>query len=282
MWRIARPADRPAAPAQRRRDRRAAAAHRPLPQRPQARHDRGRLSPRPSRPATISIFAGLSLEVEQFKDTDIIVRASSKRGADRHLRRAAHVDVDPPRQPRPPHARRPQRLAPLPRRRARMARGAVRALGAARAAPAAGRDLPARGPAFHGRLQLRGLERAPVARHADHPADGERGPEAARLRRQRLCARLLRARADHRPEGAVLGRHPRAGVRRLGRKLVPAQDRVPRGRGDRRAGRAPASGQEARPGGRSASRPTSSTTCCAATSPSICCCAPRGTMRGGG
>ena len=43
MWRIARPADRPAAPPQRRRDRRAAAADRPLPQRPQARHDRGRL-----------------------------------------------------------------------------------------------------------------------------------------------------------------------------------------------------------------------------------------------
>ena len=40
-------------------------------------------------------------------------------------------------------------------------------------------------------------------------------------------------------------------------------------------------GQEARPGGRSASRPTSSTTCCAATSPSICCCARRGTMPGG-
>ena len=34
--------------------------------------------PRPSRRATISIFSGLSLEVEQFKDTDIIVRASSK------------------------------------------------------------------------------------------------------------------------------------------------------------------------------------------------------------
>ncbi len=31
-------------------------------------------------------------------------------GADRHLRRPAHVDVDPPRQPRPPHAVRPQRL----------------------------------------------------------------------------------------------------------------------------------------------------------------------------
>ena len=50
-------------------------------------------------------FAGLSLEVEQFKDTDIIVHASSKRGAGRDLRRAAHVDVDSPRQPRPADAR---------------------------------------------------------------------------------------------------------------------------------------------------------------------------------
>ena len=97
-------ADRPAAPAQRRGHRRAAAAHRPLPQRPQARHDRGRLSPRRSRPATISSSPGLSLEVEQFKDTDIIVRASSKPARIVDLRRPAHVDVDPPRQPRPAHA----------------------------------------------------------------------------------------------------------------------------------------------------------------------------------
>ena len=57
--------------------------------------------------------------------------------------------------------------------------------------------FPHEGQPLHGRLQLRRLERAPVARHADHPADGERGPQAARLRRQRLWPRLLRARADH-------------------------------------------------------------------------------------
>ena len=142
------------------------------------------------------------------------------------------------------HARRPQRMAALSRRRPRMARGAGRALGPARAAPIAGRDLPARGPPLHGRLQLRGLERAPVARHADHPADGERGPQAARLRRQRLCARLLRARADHRSASALLAptsssRNSSTGSR--ARYLL--KTRVPRGRGDRRAGRAPASGQ---------------------------------------
>ena len=97
-------------------------------------------------------FAGLSLEVERIKDGDIIVHASSKIGADRHLRRPAHVDVDPPRQPRPAHAVRPQRLGALPRGRPRMAGGAGRALDPARTARAAGRNLPPSRPAFHGRL----------------------------------------------------------------------------------------------------------------------------------
>ena len=61
-----------------------------------------------------------------------------------------------------------------------------------------------------------------------------------------------------------------------------AQDRVPRGRGDRRAGRAPASGQEEdRAAGQLLDRPH-----LRRASPlraaSICCCARRGTMRGGG
>ena len=47
-----------------------------------------------------------------------------------------------------------------------------------------------------------------------------------------------------RPEIALFARHPRAGVHRLGRELAVAQDRVPRSRGDRRAGRAPPPGQE--------------------------------------
>src|SRR5437764_8039549 len=102
-----------------------------------------------------------------------------------------------------------------------MAGGPVGALGATRAAPAAGRDLPPREPSLHGRLQLRGLERAPVARHAAHQADGESGAETARLRRQRLWPRLLWARADPRSEIALLARHPGARVRRMGRKLVP-------------------------------------------------------------
>ena len=124
MWRIARPADRPAASAQRRRDRRAAAAHRPLPQRPQARHDRGGLclDARARRPFLLLRPQPRGRAVQGHRHhRPRVVQA----GADRHLRRAAHVDVDAPRQPRPPHAVRPQRLASLSRRRARMAGGAV-------------------------------------------------------------------------------------------------------------------------------------------------------------
>ena len=124
------------------------------------------------------------------------------------------------------NAGRSQRLAPLPRRRQRMARGAVGALAPAGTAPAAGRNLPARRPPLHGRLQLRGLERAPVARHAADQADGECRPEAARLRRQRLWLRLLRPRADHRPAIFVLARHPRTRIRRMGRTR-PSCSRAP-------------------------------------------------------
>ena len=127
-------------------------------------------------------------------------------------------------------------------------------------------------PPLHGRLQLRGLERAPVARHADHPADGERRAEAAGLRRQRLCARLLRARAD-RPIPAPLFSPDILEHEFVDwvQSIAPAEARLPRGGGDRRAGRAPASGQAQDRASRSPSRPTSSTTCCAATSPTICC-----------
>ena len=56
----------------------------------------------------------------------------------------------------------------------------------------AGRDVPARKPSLHDRLQFRGVERAPVARHAGHAADGDDGAEAAGLRVERLCPGLLR------------------------------------------------------------------------------------------
>ena len=198
MWRVTHPQHRPAAPDERRHHRRA-----PL---LDVRFRNGRKLGTVEEdfaatlaPGDTFFFAGLGLEVEQFEDTDLIVRASPSRAriptyGGARMAMSTHL-ADRVRA----HPRRPQRMAALPRRRARMARGAgssARSLPEPR--PAAGRDLPARGPALHGRLQLRGLERAPVARHADHPADGERGAEAARLRRQRLCARLLRARADRR------------------------------------------------------------------------------------
>ena len=171
-------------------------------------------------------FAGLSLEVEQFKDTDIIVHASSKSArivtyGGQRMSMSTHLAEPRPRTCSPTattgsrfpddvrewlEVQSERSVLPEPR-------------------PAAGRDLPARGPALHGRLQLRRLERAPVARHADHPADGERGAEAARLRRQRLCARLLRARADHAIRKPLFSPDIlEQRVRRLGRKLVPAED----------------------------------------------------------
>ena len=109
-----------------------------------------------------------------------------------------------------------------------------------------------------GRLQLRRLERAPVARNADHPAHGEAGLKPMSLS-PRPRARLLWASADHRPQILVLARHPRTRVHRLGRKLLPAQDRVPRSGGDRRAGRPPPPQQE-EVGRQVSFRPTSSTT----------------------
>ena len=89
-------------------------------------------------------FSGLSLEVEQFKDTDIIVHASSKRarivtyGGQRmsmstHLaNRVRHMLAD-----RNDWHRFPDDVS-------EWLEVQSRALGAARAAPAAGRDLPAR------------------------------------------------------------------------------------------------------------------------------------------
>ena len=105
MWRIARPADRPAAPHECRRHRRAAVAHRSLPQRPEARHGRGRLrlGARAGRPLLLRWAQPRGRAVQGHRHHRPRVVASAAQ--DRHLRRPAHVDVDAPRQPRPPHAR---------------------------------------------------------------------------------------------------------------------------------------------------------------------------------
>ncbi len=174
-------------------------------------------SPRPSRPAIIFFFAGLGLEVEQFKDTDIIVRASSKSARIVDLRRAAHVDVHPPRRtasatccaiandwPRFPddvrewlEVQAERSVLPEPR-------------------PAAGRDLPPRRPHYMVAYSFEGWNAHQSLGMLITRRMEKRGPQAARLRRQRLCARLLRPRADHGPAVALLRRHPRAGIRRLG------------------------------------------------------------------
>ena len=82
------------------------------------------------------------------------------------------------------------------------------------------------------------------------------GPAAAGLRLQRLCPGLLRPRSDRGSGLALLARHIGERVRRLGAGLEPAEERLPRGGGDRRAGRAPPSGQAQDRAGRSPSRPT--------------------------
>src|SRR3546814_2792679 len=56
---------------------------------------------------------------------------------------------------------RPDKLAMLPRRCARLAGDAGAALGAAATRRAARRNLPARGRALYGLLSLRGMERFP-------------------------------------------------------------------------------------------------------------------------
>ena len=227
-------------------------------------------------------FAGLSLEVEQFKDTDIIVRASSKSGQvvtyggqrmsmSTHLaNRVRHMLCDRNDWHRFPDDVREwlevqSERSVLPEPHQLLVE-----------------TFPHEGQHFMVAYSFEGWNAHQSLGMLLTKRMEKSGPQAARLRRQRLCARLLRARADHRPQVALLRRHPRAGIRRLGRKLLPAQDRVPRSGGDRRPRRAPAPGQEEDRDGRSASRPTSSTTCCAATSRSTCCFAPPGTTLGGG
>ena len=149
-------------------------------------------------PGDTFFFAGISCEVEKIDTEDLIVHASKK----------------PARIPTYGGARMPLSTSladrvrgflhdrgewrALPRRRARMARDAGSPLGAAQARPAARRDVPARGAALYGRLLLRGVERAAVARHAADAADGDAGAAADRLRRQRLCGRHLLAEAGDR------------------------------------------------------------------------------------
>ena len=188
-------------------------------------------------------FAGLSLEIERFKDSDIIVHASSKParivtyGGQRmsmstHLaERVRNYLASPDEWARFPDDVR--EWLEVQQRRSRLPQPDELLV----------ETFPLEGRHYMVHVQLRRLERPPVARHADHQAHGNRRPQAARLRRQRLCHRRLRPRTDHRPRALALARHPRTGIRRVGRTVATAQARLSRGRGDRRAGRAPAPGQ---------------------------------------
>ena len=118
-----------------------------------------------------------------------------------------------------------------------------------RARATAGRDLRPPRPALHGRLQLRRLERAPVAGHADHPADGDARASSRWASSPTITASPATGSSRSAiPQALVLPRHPGTRVRRLGREQLSAQDRLPRSRGDRRAGRAPPSRRKRKTG----------------------------------
>ncbi len=187
-------------------------------------------------------FAGMDLEVEALRESELIVRAAKKS--------ATIPSYMGARMPLTTHLGervqrllcRPDGLGAVPRRSARMARSAGLALAPARPGAAAGRKLPARGLRIHRLLHLRGVEREPVARHADHPADGGQGARAARLRRQRLCAGDLGPQTGRGSGDLAIARHSGARIRRLGAAELSAAPRLPRGGGDIRPGRAPAPG----------------------------------------
>ena len=219
-WRITQPAGRRAAPHERRDHRRRSDDGRPLQERPHARQGRGRLRLDADASATTSSSPGSSLEVERIKDSDIIVRASSKSArivtyGGQRMSMSTHLAERVRDYLASPHewARFPddvrewlevqQRRSSLPQPDELLVE-----------------TFPHEGRHYMVHLQLRRLERAPVARHADHQADGDRGPQAARLRRQRLCPRRLRPRTGHRPRAPALARHPRTGIRRLGRAVA--------------------------------------------------------------
>ncbi len=108
----------------------------------------------------------------------------------------------------------PKQLAAPARAGARMAAHPAMALAGARAKRPAGRDLPARRQILPLLLPVRGPAGAPDARHAADAAARARAAEAARLRRQRICARGLGARrrgASHRARRIVARRPVRRG-----------------------------------------------------------------------
>ncbi len=211
------------------------------------------------RPATRFFFAGHQRwRSSASTRADLIVRATHQVGAHPDLYgRHAHGD-DRPISPTGVRAflPRPQRMAPLSRRRARMAGGAGLSLGAARAGPAARRDLPARRPhymvvySFEGwnahqslgmlltrRMEERGLK--PIGFVANDYALGVYGLEPVADPRPLFSPDIL----EH--EFVDWVQESRA-----------AQARLPRGGGDRRAGRAPASRQaQDRPAGELLDRP---------------------------
>src|SRR3546814_16550124 len=101
-----------------------------------------------------------------------------------------------------------------------MAGGAGQAVAAAPAGPDAGRNLPARRHTLYGRLPVRRLERAPVARHAPHSPHGDGGLWPTGFHRPRLCAWRVVGETGYRSPTPLFARTITSGNRRVGKACV--------------------------------------------------------------
>ena len=178
---------------------------RPLPERPQARHGRGRLRLDARRPATTSSSPG---SASRSSSSRTPTSSSTPRPSAARIVTyggAAHVDVDPPRQPRP---RTCSPTATTGTASPTTSANGSRCSPSARSCPSPHQLLvetfPHEGRHYMVAYSFEGWNAHQSLGMLITRRMEKRGPEAARLRRQRLCARLLRARADHRPASALL------------------------------------------------------------------------------
>ena len=220
-WRITQPGGRRPAPPQRRDHRRQSDDGRPLQERPHARQGRGRLRLDPDRRRPLLLRRARASRSTRIKDTDIIVHASSKSarivtyGGQRmsmstHLaERVRDFLARPHEWHRFPDDVREwlevqQRRSILPQPDELLVE-----------------TFPHEGRHYMVHLQLRRLERAPVARHADHQADGDRRASSrSGFVANDYALAVYGLEPVDRSRAAALARHPRTGIRRMGRAVA--------------------------------------------------------------
>ena len=168
MWRISHPKFVDPAPPERRDHRRGDDADGAVQERPVARQGGGGVRRQPQPPATPSSSPGSAWRSRRSTPR---IWSSARRASPARIPTygGSRMALSTNLADRVRHfLAEPAAMGALPRRCPRMAglsSSARSALPSIRAA-IAGRDLSARGAALHGRLQLRGMERAPVAGHA--------------------------------------------------------------------------------------------------------------------